>query len=329
MNTWHVGGVDMEYPIIVGAGVCKTPDSIDEYQNPDLPIGALVGGSYTRDGRDQNPGKPSAWIEALKIGFNSYGMPNCGAVKAADVFAKKALHHPLIASFAGFSDGDYEHGTAAFSRTSVWKKFSAIEWNLGCPNAHDKKTIPISYDYDSLYSLLQMFQYWYSHSRFVKLPIWLKLSPFIFEEDLTELGKFVDVSSVPTVSPDYTRKVADLIARYHFVFAVVNGNTIPNCRYRDAEGNLVTTPNDGQAGLSGALLKKIAFRQVVEMRRRLPLGIDVIASGGILTGDDAMDFFENGASAVQVTSLPYWHGGPKSLPRLLESERLQNFLSSH
>ena len=62
MKTWNVGGIKMAYPIMVGAGVCKTPDSIDGYQHPDLPIGAVVNGSYTPQEREGNKGTLSAWI---------------------------------------------------------------------------------------------------------------------------------------------------------------------------------------------------------------------------------------------------------------------------
>lgn len=325
---WNVGGVRMEYPIMVGAGVCKTPTSIDPYQHPDLPIGAAIGGSYTPPAREGNSGKLSEWIHALRSGFNGYGMPNCGQVAAVVAFSEKILNRPFVANIAGFDPYDYVLGTVTFSSPFLRNIVSAIEWNLGCPNTG---TLPVSYDLESLSDLLEHGQKLFDRiPPESRLPIWLKLSPYLTEEDCNFLSQFVDVSAVPVVDSAFTDKVANLIGKYTFVRAVSGPNTVPNCRYRGENGAWVTTPNDGKAGLSGTLLKEFALRQVRQLRKHLPETIDVIASGGILNGDDAVDFFEGGAQAIACTSLPYWHGGPKVFPALIEgSERLQNFLLAH
>jgi dihydroorotate dehydrogenase len=320
----------MKFPIMVGAGVCKTPDSIDQYQHPDLPIGAVLEGSTTPDQSTGNKGTLSHWSPELRSGFNAYGMPNCGFAQAYHDLSRKTLYRPLIKSIAGFSPFDYMLGYKVFASDRMDNvPVSAIEFNFGCPNKLDKMPVPMSFDLKSMQRTLDLCEYVISRMYPSSLvPVWIKLSPYLTALDVEFLSQYVDTSSVLTVSPEYVAQVAELVARYKFIRAVVNGNTIGNCRY-NMNGAYATTPNDGQAGLSGALLKEIAFRQTKELRNLLPSPIDVVHSGGILTGDDVAEALENGASAVQCTSLPYWHGGPKAFTSLLASEKLQNLLTSH
>ncbi len=334
MKTWHIGGVDMTYPLLVAAGVCKTPHSIIPYQHEDLPIGAVVGGSYTYDMRTGNSPQPlSTWIQGLQSGLNAYGMPNIGLVDACHVFQKMKLTRPFVLSFAGFSPEEYVNFIAFCHSDAAPRKFAALELNLGCPNAHDRKTVPMSYDLPSLSGLLRRCAKLFEGIRVQdRIPIWVKMSPFLLKDDVEILAKRgIDTNFVPFVSEPFIDDVVwQLRAHEMYVRAVVNCNTIPNCRYPDTKGGWVTAPNEGKAGLSGSLLKTVALRQTKKMREIFPASIDVIGCGGILTGDDAMEFFQAGAQGVACTSLPYWHGGPKSLTSLIEgSEALQHFLYTH
>lgn len=330
MKMWPVGGLWLEYPIIVGAGVCKTPDSIDIYQHPDLAIGAVVNGSYTPLEREGNKAQPlSAWIPELNSGLNAYGMPNCGIERARDTLREKKLRRPLIVSIAGFSPEDYLKCLEALS--PLRNLVAAVEFNFGCPNTHEHQTLPMSYDLDSLYKTLHTCRRHVLSQKSRRPFIWVKLSPYVSAEDAERLSKYVDVRGVPIMNEiQRTRLYTSL---HHIlrdvrpiVTAVVCCNTIPNCRYKNKDGTFVTAPNDGQAGLSGALLKDIALRQAKEIRHYVELlHHDVILSGGMLTGDDIADALEV-ADGVECTSLPYWHGGPKAFTTLLTSERLQQKL---
>jgi dihydroorotate dehydrogenase len=316
-----VGGVRMDLPIMVGAGVCKTPRSTREYMHPDLPLGAVVTGSYTPEPREGNTGDLFAWTDKEEgFALNAYGMPNCGYKEAHYQLSLFPLTRPLVVSVAGFSPEDYKEGLNTFATGAPF--VSAVELNLGCPNAHDKKTVPIANDFESMAELFKL-----CSNVACTVPVWVKLSPYLTERDVESIPQYIDTSFVPRVAEGYASSVAKLIASYSdFIKAVVTTNTIGNCIYR-RNGVLVTTPNDGKAGLSGPLMKKYSMWQTSFFRASLPRAFDVIASGGVMNGDDIADYLGINATAVQCTTLPYQFGGPKVFSQLIaESERLQRHL---
>ncbi len=58
------------------------------------------------------------------------------------------------------------------------------------------------------------------------------------------------------------------------------------------------------AGLSGPAIKPLALRLVYEAHRAVPLPI--LGSGGIATGEDAVEFLLAGATAVQIGTASFW-----------------------
>jgi dihydroorotate dehydrogenase len=325
-----IGGVPMALPIMVGAGVCKYPRTTLEYMRPEVSVGAVVTGSYTPQERTGNTPEPLFWPPRAGTDFlfalNSYGMPNTGC----DLAFMQLLHqkdkcvHPLVVNFAGFSVADYIRGQTMFGSKDFWHA-SAIEHNLGCPNTQEGKPLPMSYYLDDIGALLDALATTPS-----KCPVWLKLSPYLLDSDRDELAKFVDVTHVPTVKEGFAREVAGLIGRFPgVVSAVTLTNTVPNAIHR-VDGKPVTGPAEGKAGLSGPLLRQIALRQTETFVDVLPESIHVIGAGGIIHGDNAVEFFDRGAKAVQCTTLPFLFGGAKSFAGLIEgSERLQEYLDNH
>lgn len=338
-NSWVVGGVPMPLPIILGAGVCKAPARLVPYMRDDVSLGAVITGSYTPDEADGEPRKGNddgknicQWPPQLEggaefqFGLNSWGMPNMGFTKAENELARTYLPRKVIVSIAAFSVNGYVDGAQIFGGNPPWSapRFAAQEWNLGCPNTHDKKALPISYDYDSFEQILAA-----GEKLKLNCPVWVKVSPYLTLENLKLLVEHgIDVTHVPVAEEGFLERVAALIARYPYVRAVVVSNTGPNAVYR-VNGESVTTPNAGKAGLSGPIMKEIVFEQVRRFRAVLPETVDVIHSGGLWTGDDLVSAIENGAAAGQFTSLPSWGGGPKVFGELIAgSERLQNLLTN-
>lgn len=329
--SYLVGGIKMKFPIIVGAGACKTPESVTPYMERPIILGGIVTGSYTPDARSGNdgilfyPDELQKFLE-LQWGLNAFGMPNMGYSQAVRELSGRFPwpRYPLIANIAGFSVNDYVRGLRIFQLTAV----EGIELNFGCPNAHDHKTVPIAYDITSLIQILEAFK-----KEVIRCPIWIKLSPYITMETLESLSRKwpeLDFSNVPTVTDGFLSAVLHIIMTYRqFVRAVVFSNTLPNVIFRDNTGKPVTSPNDGKAGLSGAIIKPLALKLVKQARKILPKTIDVIGCGGILTGDDAIDYFQAGAAGIQCTSGPFWYGkGSLFFTNLVsESPRLQEYLT--
>jgi dihydroorotate dehydrogenase len=325
---YHIGDIEMNLPIIVGAGACKTPASIPPYMRADVSVGAVSTGSYTPDSRPPNEGSTLFWPESfyeftrLGFGLNSFGMPNLGFEDAAKEFLPQ-YEHPVIASIAGFKVDHFVKGTEIFN---ALPGIAAVKLNLGCPNTGK---IPFAYDPVSLNGILL------GVSRLgIKKPLWLKLSPYITDEQreyLQEMYPHIRFSQVPVVEAGFLGEVLNIVGKYRFVRAVIFSNTLGNVIVRDAAGNPVTTPNGGKAGLSGNILKRISIDLIRRAATMLPDEVNLIASGGVVHGNDAVDYFEAGATAVCCTSGPFWSGnGPRFFADMLSgSERLQNHLTQY
>lgn len=280
MKTYHAGGVSFAVaPIMIGAGVCKDPVRTREW----LTVAPVVSGSYTQDKRSGNEGlrlfHPDLLEEFLEQGWglNSFGMPNMSILNGLEHLDRYEGENPLFVSVAGFSTDEYIGGVRAVSATSM---ITACELNFGCPNTDHGKIM--SFRPQALEDLFAQLDH-----NVVKKPIWVKLSPYSDPGLLKEVAEAVN--TVPSV-----------------VKAVVTCNTFPNAY----AGPDAISPMSGFAGLSGPALKPIALGQVVQFRKHLLDEIDVIGVGGITTGDDVIDFLDAGASAVQLTSLPFWLGNP-------------------
>jgi len=292
-----VGGVTLPYPIMIGAGVCKTPVSARLW----LETVPVVSGSYTVAARPGNSGSklfyPDSESDFIVNGFglNSFGMPNPSLDMAINGFSQPSESvYPLIVSIAGFSVLDYLVAYHKVAQTNV----VACEANFGCPNTTDHRDI-MSFDPESLEEVFNQIR----QSK-LKLPFWAKFSPYS--------------------NPAELKRVAALVNDYpDVVKAVVTCNTFPNAY----AGVSAISPNGGLAGLSGKALKTIALGQVRQFRNELKPEIDVIGVGGITTGDDVVDFFEAGAGAVQLTSMPFWSQKPSEFwDRLTASKRLLDYL---
>lgn len=327
--------MDMPLPIILGAGVCKTPASLVPYMRDDVSLGAAITGSYTPDEGEDGERKGNVdgknvcqWPPQIESGsqdpilLNAWGMPGPGYTKGKAQLSKMLLPKQTIVNIAAFSAKGYVDGAIMFGQNAPW--VAAQEWNLSCPNAHDKKTSPISYDLGSLEEILEA-----GSKLSLDCPVWFKVSPYLTSEDLSELARLcLDVSNVPVFDTEVLEEVITMICAYKYVRAVVMSNAGPNFIYR-VNGEPVTTPNGGKAGLSGPVMKKIVMRQVRRACAVLPKTVDAIHSGGIWYGDDVVEAVGNGAVAVETTSLPSWGGGPKVFGELIAgSEKLQEFLTN-
>lgn len=326
MKKITVGGITMDSPLILGAGVCKSPFALQAYQREDIPLGATLSGSYTLEPRKSNSPEPlMASIEEVRSWLNSFGMPNEGFVKVAKHLLAMNFVHPHIVSIAGFTLEELVEGIRIFSDSALRHVVAGIEVNCGCPNTH---AVPVSYNIASLDATLEACETsWLNLEPTDRLPVWFKLSPYLFEADKILLAeKGIDVQFVPVVTEKFVDEVAACIGPYaNFVRAIVSCNTIPNCRYLKNDAP-VTGPNDGKAGLSGDLLWPIALRQTRILRERLPNSIDLIHCGGVLDGDRVAEALKS-ATAVQLTSLAC-ERGPRAVAELLQSEALQQYLLS-
>lgn len=295
--TYSAGGVTfLHSPIMIGAGVCKTPARTQDW----LQVAPVVSGSYTPEAREGNEGnlffpETEKDFQRVNFGLNSFGMPNMGFLNAVEAFTSMTIKNPLIISVAGFSTEDYHKGILVFRDVA-----SAIELNFGCSNIEHEKITSFDLRFlDTLFRDLVKCNY--------QFPIWAKFSPYS--------------------DPGMLKEVASTVNEYEgAIKAVVTCNTFPYA-FAGVEN---ISPNDGFAGLSGPVMKLIARGQVRQFRQHLNPEIDVIGVGGITTGNDVVDFLDDGARAVQLASMPFWSGDPgKFWEKLINAQdgiRLEKYL---
>src|SRR5439155_523028 len=113
----------------------------------------------------------------------------------------------------------------------------------------------------------------------VRAPLWVKLSPNV--GDITRVGRAAEAEG------------ADALTAINTLRAIAVDVATRRARLASGTG-----------GLSGPAIKPVALRMVHELARavRIPL----VGVGGIMTGEDALEFLVCGASAVQVGTATFY-----------------------
>lgn len=322
-----IGGIKMQFPLILGAGVAKHPNQVLPYLHREVLLGAALSGSYTLDPREGNKGE-LMWPHDLGglmqhgFGLNAWGMPNLGLRQAMELFPSGPAK-PHLVSIAGFKASDYIEMLELLKGN---KQIAGVEINGGCPNTGH---LPLAYMLVDLVRLLIEV----SKLDF-NLPIWLKLSPYMTPLELEWFANehpSLDFKNTPTVSEGFVGELCELLAEYQDVLsAVVMTNTVPNVIY----GESITVRNtDGtlhhKGGLSGPILREHNLKLIRQMvDTGIITDIDFIGSGGVMTGDNALSYLQAGCVAVEFTSGPAW-SDVKFVQQLLEgSEGLQEYIFS-
>jgi dihydroorotate dehydrogenase (fumarate) len=301
---YQVGGITLpDGPFMIAAGVAKTPTATENW----LSVAATVSGSHTPFQQDGNEGKlfyPDTIEEVRRLGFglNSFGMPNVGFQEAARRLGELNTKEPLIASIAGYKPADYHDGVVVFGQL---QNVAAIELNFGCPNTDHGEIM--SFNQGDLYTVFEGIR-----SVGVKKPIWAKFSPFSNPNDLRRAA--LTVNTYPNT-----------------IRAVVTMNTFPHA-YGGKEG-IICGKTRNRGGQSGPAVKPIAHGQVLQFLEYLDSTIDVIGVGGIMSGNEIVEYLDLGAKAVQMASWPFWLGDPKRFMDELTdpntSGRFLDYLNEH
>ena len=143
---------------------------------------------------------------------------------------------------------------------------AAIELNVSCPNVKDGGII-FGTDPKAAAAVVREAK---AHTR---KPVILKLSPNV--TDIVQMAKAVEDAGADAVS----------------LINTLLGMAIDIQTWRPVLGNIT-------GGLSGPCVKPVALRMVWQVAQAVK--IPVIGMGGIMTAEDAVEFFLAGASAVAV-----------------------------
>jgi dihydroorotate dehydrogenase (NAD+) catalytic subunit len=212
------------------------------------------------------PGNPPPRIIETRGGMlNAIGLENIGmeAFIAGTLPRLREIKTVLIANILGDCQEDY--GILA-ERLGQEEGIHGLEVNVSCPNV-DKGGIAFGSDPHMLESLVRFLR-----GRTDK-PLIIKLSPNV--TDIVDMAKRAEGAGADGLT----------------LINTIRGMSVDAETRRPHLAKVV-------GGLSGPAIKPIALRMVWEVASKVRL--PVIGVGGIMRGEDAVEFLVAGASAVQV-----------------------------
>lgn len=226
-------------------------------------LGAIVCKGTTLKPREGNP-QPRL-VETTSGILNSIGLENIGVEAVVRELAPlwAGWRVPVIVNIAGDRVEDYARVAARLEGVAG---IAGIELNISCPNV---KRGGLEFGTDPLLA----FETTSAVRKATSLPLLVKLSPNV--TDISGLARAVVSGGADALT----------------VCNTLRGIAIDIERGRPVLGNIC-------GGLSGPAIKPVALYLVYTVARSVQ--VPVVGCGGIATGEDALEFFMAGASAVQV-----------------------------
>jgi len=217
--------------------------------------------------------------------ISTVGLQNVGV----EAFVKEKLpllrsyHSPVIVNIAGETAEEFVKITEVLNRA---EGISAIEINLACPNVKGGG-LQFSADRAATFEVVKAVR------KATDLPIIAKLSPTIV--DVAILAKACEEAGADAICPIYA----------------VMGMTIDIQTRKSRLGKNVL------ASVGGPWMKPITLKLAWQASQVVK--IPVIGGGGITSGEDAIEYFIAGASAVQIGISNFVD--PRSMIKILDGIR--------
>ncbi len=262
MNTTvNIAGVTWKNPVTVASGTFGSGAEYSEL----VDLNRL--GAVTTKGVANVPwpGNPTPRIAETYGGMiNAVGLQNPGI----DLFTKrdipflKKYDTRMIVNVCGKSEADYVEVVERLAEEPV----DMLEINVSCPNVKEGG-IAFGQNPEALYGITKAVK------AVAKQPIIMKLSPNV--TDITEMAKAAEAAGADALS----------------LINTITGMKIDIHRRTFAVANKT-------GGLSGPAIKPVAVRMVYQVAHAVQ--IPIIGMGGIMTGEDAIEFIMAGATAVSV-----------------------------
>ncbi|MCR5847139.1 MAG: dihydroorotate dehydrogenase [Lachnospiraceae bacterium] len=262
MNTKvTIAGVEFKNPVMTASGTFGSGMEYSQFVDLNR-LGAVVTKGVSNIPWEGNPTPRVAEVYGGML--NAIGLQNPGV----DVMIERDL--PFLAKYdtkvivnvCGKSVEDYLETVEKLNDTAV----DMYEINVSCPNVKEG-AIAFGQKADNLYNITDRIK------KVSKKPIIMKLSPNV--TDITEMAKAAEAAGSDAIS---------LI------------NTITGMKIDIERRRFVLANKTG--GMSGPAIKPVAVRMVYQCAKAVK--IPIIGMGGIMTGEDAVEFLMAGASAVAV-----------------------------
>jgi len=258
----NFAGIRLKNPVLTASGTFGYGEEFAEFVDLNRLGGVIVKGISLKPIKGNPP--PRIW-ETPSGMLNAIGLENPGV----DVFLKEKLPYlrkfdtAVFVNVFGYSLEDY---VGVVERLSDAPGITALEVNISCPNVK-AGGIVFGTNVKAAFDLLSAVR------KATKLPVIAKLSPNV--TDITEFAKAARDAGCDGLSLINTLLGMAIDVR-------CRRPRLANCT----------------GGLSGPAIRPVAVRMVWQTAQAVQLPI--IGMGGIMTGEDALEFVLAGASAVAV-----------------------------
>ena len=258
----EIAGVKLKNPVMTASGTFGSGAEFMDYI--DL---SLLGGLTTKGVSDVPwKGNQTPRVAETASGMlNAIGLQNPGV----DVFIKRDLEKlrgidtVVMANVCGHTTEEYVEVVKRLAGSEVVK---LLEINISCPNVK-AGGITFGTNPDAAFEVTKAIK------KYAKQPVIMKLTPNV--TDITELARACEAGGADGLS----------------LINTLTGMKIDIHKRKFALANKT-------GGLSGPAVKPVAIRMVYQVSKAVKLPI--IGMGGIMTGEDAVEFLMAGATAVSV-----------------------------
>ena len=262
MNTEvNLAGIKMKNPITVASGTFGYGREFAEYIDLNR-LGGIVTKGTSLKPRPGN--KPPRVCETPAGMLNAIGLQNPGVEHFIneDLPWLRKFNTAVIVNACGSTVEDYVELCKILNKTDI----DGVELNLSCPNVKEG-CLAFGTTYEGVKNVTSQVR------KVLDKPLIVKLSPNV--TDITQPAKAAQDAGADGVS----------------LINTLLGMSIDIHKRRPILAN-----NTG--GLSGPAVKPVAVRMVYQVAQAVD--IPILGLGGIVTGDDAIEFMLAGATAVSI-----------------------------
>ncbi len=255
-------GISMKNPIVAASGTFGFGLEYDGYLDLNTEVGAISVKGLTPTAR---PGNAGVRIAETPSGvLNCIGLENPGAEAfVADILPSLVQYDvPIFANISGNTLEEYEF----MAKTLTIEGVSALEVNISCPNVKCGG-MAFGVQADSAAAVCKAVK---SNT---DLPVIMKLSPNV--TDIVEIARAVEAAGADGIS----------------MINTLLGMSVDLRTRKPLLGNIY-------GGLSGPAVKPVALRLTHQVAQAID--IPIMGGGGIMTGEDALEFMLVGADIVSV-----------------------------
>ncbi len=258
----NIGALQLKNPVMTASGTFGYGLEFQDFVPLDQLGGIIVKGT-TLNPREGN--------DYPRMAETTGGMLNCVGLqnKGVDYFCEhiypqiRCLDTNVIVNVSGSSPEDYAECAA---RIDALERIPAIELNISCPNVRDGG-MAFGVTCQGAESVVRAVRQRYHKTLIVKL------SPNV--TNIADIARACEAQGADSVS----------------LINTLMGMSIDIERRR-------SRLSIGTGGLSGPCVKPIAVRMVWQVAKAVQ--IPVVGLGGIMTAEDAIEFFMAGATAIEI-----------------------------